>query len=243
MKLSTFKYLLSALVVLLALFPQSVKSGDNTLSMYTLPAPTLQIDQSAFKQEETTVSRYERITRRYQNFWRSLIPNQIKLQYAGSIGLVSASAGWHYGHAKRVWETDLYFGFLPKYSSRHDHATMTLKQSYVPFRITINEGFQIEPLACGLFFNTIFGDEFWNSQPDKYPKHYYGFPTKIRANVFLGQRLRFPIPSEKRHHANCISFYYELSTCDLYLASYVTNNFISLTDILSLSFGLKFDLF
>ena len=120
---------------------------------------------------------------------------------------------------------------------------MTLKQSYVPFRITINEGFQIEPLACGLFFNTIFGDEFWNSQPDKYPKHYYGFPTKIRANVFLGQRLRFPIPSEKRHHANCISFYYELSTCDLYLASYVTNNFISLTDILSLSFGLKFDLF
>ncbi len=188
-------------------------------------------------------TRYERSTERYKSFWRNLIPNQTKLQYAGSIGLVSASAGWHYGHAHRVWESDIYLGFLPRYNTRRSRLTMALKQSYVPFRISINEGFGIEPLACGLFFSTIFGEEFWSNQPAKYPKHYYGFSTKIRANLFVGQRLRFPIPSEKRRRSNCISLYYELSTSELYLISYCTNRYLTLQDILSLSFGLKFDLF
>ena len=59
----------------------------------------------------------------------------------------------------------------------------------------------------------------------------------------MGQRLRFPIPDEKRRRSNSITLYYELSTSELYLISYCTNRFLSMSDILSLAFGLKFDLF
>lgn len=190
-----------------------------------------------------TPSRYERSTERYKNFWHKLIPNQTKLQYAGSIGLISASAGWHYGHDHHTWESDLFIGYLPRYNTRRSRLTGALKQSYIPFRININRHFDIEPLTCGIFLSTIFGEEFWGNQPSKYPKHYYGFSTKVRANLFVGQRLRFPIPDEKRRRSNSITLYYELSTSELYLISYCTNRFLTMSDILSLAFGLKFDLF
>lgn len=188
-------------------------------------------------------NRYERSTEKYKNFWHKLIPNQTKLQYAGSIGLISASAGWHYGHNHHTWESDLFIGYLPRYNTRRSRLTGALKQSYIPFRININEHFDIEPLTCGIFLSTIFGEEFWGNQPSKYPKHYYGFSTKVRANLFVGQRLRFPIPDEKRRRSNSITLYYELSTSELYLISYCTNRFLTMSDILSLAFGLKFDLF
>lgn len=188
-------------------------------------------------------SRYDYRIRRYHNFWMRLVPNQFKVQYAGSIGMVAAAAGWHYGRQGRTWETDLYLGYLPKDYTRTARTTMTLKQSYVPFRLRLSENFDIEPLACGMFFNTVFGEEFWGAQPSKYPRRYYGFSTKFRTNIFVGQRLRFDIPSQHRRHGNALSLYYELSTNELYLISYATNKYLSLRDILSLALGIKMELF
>lgn len=179
----------------------------------------------------------------YENFWRSLIPTHVEMQYAGSIGVASVGLGWHYGHHKRVWETDVLFGYLPSFHTRHKKLTMTVKQSYIPFRIPICSNVSFEPLSTGLFFNTIFDDQFWASQPDKYPKKYYGFSTKIRTNIFIGERLRYEIPSSRRKHARSISAYYEISTNDLYVVSYATNKYLSLIDILSLGLGVKFEFF
>ena len=187
--------------------------------------------------------KYRKRIERYNRFWHGLIPSQVKLQYAGSIGLFSVGMGWHYGHQRRTWETDLLLGYLPSFHTRESRITMTAKQSYVPFRLKVYENWQWEPLSCGLFFNTIFGERFWSSQPSKYPKHYYGFSTSIRANIFIGERLRYQIPTHKRHRISSISLYYELSTCDLYLISAIPNSYLSLKDILSLSFGLKYDFF
>jgi hypothetical protein len=75
------------------------------------------------------------------------------------------------------------------------------------------------------------------------PNTIMAFSTKFRTNVFLGERIRYLIPSQFRKRHNSISAYYELSTSDLYLVSYATNHYLSLWDILSLSFGLKFELF
>lgn len=179
----------------------------------------------------------------YENFWNSLIPTHVEMQYAGSIGVVSVGLGWHYGHHRRVWETDVLFGYLPSFHTRHKKLTMTVKQSYIPFRIQLFDNVSFEPLSTGLFFNTIFDDQFWSSQPDKYPKKYYGFPTKVRTNIFIGERLRYEIPSARRKHARSISAYYEISTNDLYIVSYATNKYLSLFDILSLGLGVKFEFF
>ncbi len=197
-----------------------------------------------FDSLQTRSSRYERIVRRYNKFWMGMVPSQIKVQYAGSIGLFSIGMGWHYGgHQHRKWETDIQFGYLPRYHRRTGNLIITARESYIPFRVRLGDDLDIEPLSCGLFFSSIYGEEFWREQPSRYPRKYYGFSTAIRTNVFLGQRLRFAIPSSVRKRNNSITAYYELSASELDIISFTTNRWVTLWDILSLSLGIKFDLF
>lgn len=190
----------------------------------------------------TRRSVYERHTERYRNVWHRLIPNQTTMQYAGSIGFLSIGTGWHYGRDNK-WETDLLIGFVPRYESDKAKATLTLKERFIPWKAELGRSWQLEPFTTGLFFNTIFGEDFWANPPSRYPKKYYGFPTKIRSHVFIGQRIRYKIPASQRRYSNSLALYYELSTCDLYIASAFGNRAIRLGDILSLSFGLQFEIF
>ncbi len=178
---------------------------------------------------------------RYKEFWQGLIPNQTVVQYAGSIGIMSFGMGWHY--YKDKWETELLLGWVPANSTSETMPSFTIKQRFIPWHFKLNDNFVLEPFTTGLFFNTIFGENFWRKEPSKYPSSYYGFPTNIRTNVFIGQRLKFDIPSNKRKYNKSISLYYELSTCDLYIVSYALNKRISIDDILSLAIGLRFEIF
>ncbi|MBB3895629.1 hypothetical protein GGR07_001961 [Bacteroides pyogenes] len=147
--------------------------------------------------------------------------------------------GWDYGKRSQ-WETDLLLGFIPKHSSKRAKLTMTLKQNYMPWSVGLGERFSVEPLACGLYMNTVFGHEFWVREPERYPKGYYGFSSKIRFHIFVGQRLTYDIDPQWRFMAKSVTFFYEISTCDLYLVSAATNSYLRPRDYLSLSFGLKF---
>lgn len=203
------------------------------------PVPVVVAADSATRQVET---RYERRTDHYRNFWRKVIPNQFTAQYAGSIGVVALGMGWHYGKHKN-WETDLLLGFVPKYNSAENKITFTAKERYVPWHLNISSHWMVEPLTTGLFFSSIFGEDFWSKEPSRYPDRYYGFSTRIRANVFLGERITYRIPSKKRHFFSSLSAYYELSTSDMYIISALPNKNIRFSDILSLSFGLRLSVF
>lgn len=195
------------------------------------------------KEEAEVQSRYDRRVHRYRKRWEALIPTHTKLQFAGNMGLLSIGTGWDYGK-RNQWETDILFGFLPKYESKRAKVTFTLKQNYIPWSLSIKNGpWSIEPLACGLYFNTVFGDEFWVNEPERYPKGYYGFSSKIRIHAFLGQRITCVIPPRLRIRAREITWFYELSTSDLYLISAIGNKHLKPQDYLSLSFGVKLQLF
>lgn len=185
--------------------------------------------------------KYKKRVEGYQEFWESLIPTYTKLQYAGGMGLMNFGVGWSYGK-RHQWETDLFLGFIPKYSSDNTKITLTLKQNFIPWQMPLNKRFTLEPLTCSLYFNTVFSDEFWTKEPDRYPSGYYGFSTRVRTHISIGQRLRFNIPDSKRFFSRSITAFYEISTCDLYLANAFTNH-LGLDDYLRLSFGLKFDIF
>ena len=185
---------------------------------------------------------YDRRTTHYRNFWRKVIPNQFTAQYAGSIGVAALGVGWHYGKHKN-WETDLLLGFLPKYNSAENKVTFTVKERYVPWHLNIGSRWMVEPLTTGLFFSSIFGEDFWSKEPSRYPDRYYGFSTRVRANIFLGERLTYRIPSKKRHFFRSVTAYYELSTCDMYIISAIPNKNVRLSDILSLAFGLRLNVF
>ena len=121
----------------------------------------------------------------------------------------------------------------------HSHVTFTIKQQYTPWHIPINNSIEIEPLNCSFFANTIFGEEFWMTEPDKYPTRYYGFSTKLRFNLGIGQSINFDIIPEKRRRSRMVSLYYELSVCELNIVN-MFNRYIGLDDVVCLGVGIRY---
>ena len=187
-------------------------------------------------------TRYDRRIHRYRKRWYSLVPTYSKLQFAGNMGLLSVGFGWDYGKHNQ-WETHLLFGYLPKADSDRGKLTMTLKQTFLPWSFSFGKGWMLEPLSCGIYFNTVFGSEFWGNQPSRYPDKYYEpLNTEVRINAFLGQRITLNIPENKRKFVKSVSAFYEVSTCDLYLRLAVMERKVSVWDILGLSVGVKFQI-
>lgn len=171
--------------------------------------------------------------------WKIIKPEHSKIHYAGSMGFLSVSAGWDYGKDK--WETDIFMGYLPRYSGFKGHPTFTLKQTFIPWKRQQNKNIIFEPLTTGLFINKIFEEDFWTHLPEKYPDNYYWGPTNLRLNLFIGERITFMLPEEYR--LEYLSFYYEINTNDLYLITHIQNpNTVRLTDIFKVSFGVKLKL-
>ena len=184
-------------------------------------------------------SRYDKRVLRYRKHWAALIPTQFVIQNAGNMGMVSAGIGWHYGK-RRQWETHLLWGYIPKHESTRCKLTMTLKENYIPWSIDLKRGWSIEPLSASIYLNTVYGHEFWKSQPNRYPDDYYQFmSTKFRLNIALGQQITWQIPTEKRRRHQSVTLFYEVSTCDLYIRAKVLEHSIPLKDIIGLSIGVK----
>ena len=196
---------------------------------------------------EVKESKYEHVMDRRAKAWASLIPTHFVIQNAGNMGVLSMGIGWSYGK-NRKWETDLLFGIIPRHDSSRAKFTTTLKGNYIPWRIDLTPNkaasaahWKIEPLTVSLYLNTVYGHEFWKSQPSRYPDKYYEFmSTKFRLNAAFGQRIMLKIPDNKRKIHNRIALFYEVSTCDLYVRSLFQGQDVSVGDIIGLSIGLKF---
>ena len=166
MRLSSFKTALMTIAVATSIqaaatSAQAVATTDDGRSDMTLDEPTaIQTSKDTATIDSTVATTaYDRRIHRYRRHWNALIPTQHILQFCGNMGVVSAGIGWDYGR-RRQWETQLLFGYVPKYDSRNAKITMTLKQNYIPWSIYIKDGWSIEPLQCGLYLNTVFGHDF-----------------------------------------------------------------------------------
>lgn len=206
-----------------------------------LPVSAQTMDSMKVKTDSLR-TKYEKRVHRYREGWGNIIPTYLKVQYAGGMGMFSFGFGWDYGHHNQ-WETDLLFGYLPRFDSSDSKLTMTLKQNFIPWQVSLGREYNFNPITCGIYFNTVFDDQFWVNEPDRYPKGYYGFSSKIRTHIFVGQRFTCNIRDSRIRHWKDITFFYEFSTCDLYIVSAFTNKYLKLTDIISLSLGLKFQIF
>lgn len=205
---------------------------------------TVEMDSvsNAYEAEmQRKIDRYEQRIEKYNNFFNSLVPDFVRFQFAGSVGLVNAGCGWEHGKQKK-FETDIMLGFVPKYEKDAAFVTFTARETYVPWTKPLyGEKFTFQPLACGVFVNSVLNSEYWTREPDRYPNgNYYRFSSKLRIHVFVGQRYTLNIPREKRFMSRSISGMWELSTCDLYLVSKAVNKTLPWYEILSLSLGVKF---
>lgn len=174
--------------------------------------------------------------------WERIIPTHVKAQYAGGMGVLSVGCGWDYGRKCR-WETDVMVGFLPKcYTTNAAHATFTVRQNYIPWSISCCGRFAIEPFTCGAYLSVISGEEYWLHEPAKYPGNtYYGFPTRLFAYVYVGQRMTLHTP--RAGALGSITLYYELGAHHFDIIAKATNKSLSLADIIHFSVGVKFQLY
>lgn len=197
----------------------------------------LQAQSVAMESDSVKASKYEQRLTRGKEFWQRLAPNLYSVQFAGGMGMFSAGVGWDYGSSDQ-WETHLSVGFLPNRYGNPVYWTATLKENYMPWRVAIGHSpIELRPLCVALGLNSILHGDFWTSEPDRYPGGYYGFSSRLRFILGVGQRLTVNIPYERRRLGRQLSVYYEVSTCDLYVRQKVLCGSIPLKDIITIGIG------
>jgi hypothetical protein len=168
---------------------------------------------------------------------RNWLPRKsyVSLQYAGSIGTVSA--GYFRASQNNKFEIGLTYGYLPKTLGGEIH-TIALKTNFNPFRIIIKEQIMIEPIQVGSFVTQNFGKDlslYWSGA--QYPDDYYWWSRSVRIHLYLGSQMSYKI---KHKYIDRIGLYIEANTNDLYISSFSGNNqALKITDIIFLGVGVK----
>lgn len=250
----TFSLLLSTVVC-----SGWARTRSNDTTFYATPLDTVVVIDS-IRAERLAYQLYRERVARAKRRWLRAVPNIATIQYAGDIGFAAVGIGWDYGKNDR-WETHIQLGFLPKWSNDHANLTFTLRENLVPWSIGLGSRrwedknarrpgqplpwsrlaiASVEPVVFTMFLNTIFDDDFWLHEPDKYGGSYYRFSSKIRVHLGVGSRLSYNIPRNRRKHFDRISLYYQLTTYDLAIISAIPNKSLTLGDILCLGVGLQY---
>lgn len=166
-----------------------------------------------------------------------LRPTHMSCQSGGGMGVVSLGTGWNYGSHRR-WGTDIFIGLVPKYNSSSAKVSLAFKENFIPWHIRVNDNFSLEPLTSSIYFTTLISEKVWSHLPERYSHGYYMLPTKIRANISLGQRIKWHLP-QKASLLDSISAYYEIGTCDIYVLSAAGNSEVRFHELLQLCIGVR----
>lgn len=168
-------------------------------------------------------------------------PRHLVVQTGGGLGMVAAGTGYEFWD-KRT-EVDVLLGFVPARYAGNSLVIVSAKLLYSPPAWTLPLGtkWQVRPLTAGAYVSHTRGNAN-DGKRGQYPEGYYWFSTNTRVGPLLGSRLTHILPTKASEQPRSLSFYYELSTNDLYLLSYVQNTRgLSLDDITVLSLGVKVD--
>jgi len=166
------------------------------------------------------------------------IPSNIRLQYAGNIGMFSIGPSWSF-FKKRI-DFEYSMGFVPKFDAEQTIYITAIKGIYIPkldFRV---RKVIIKPLSVGLTFSYTFGNRFNKYQDtDQYPKGYYWWGTSRRYALLYRADIYAKINEKK---IKGLSFYLEASIWDLGFYNYAhSSNYsqLSLWDVTTLGIGTK----
>ena len=160
-----------------------------------------------------------------------IVPDQLKLQYAGSIGFISAGAGYEW--AKQKINGDLYYGFVPAGVGGVDIHTITTKFTWLPLSKTLDNHIKIDFLTAGILINYAFGKRYHLFSDTKNTFVYYGFPTAAHFAIFEGGGIS----------KGKFGLYYELGITDKNIASFISNTkAIPFFEIVNIGLGAKYSL-
>ena len=162
------------------------------------------------------------------------LPDYMKIQYAGNIGFMSVGPGYEWW--REIAQTDILYGYVPKYKGNAIIHTFTLKNTFRLYQFKINQKYNISP-TIGFSVSLEPGKNSYLRVPDKYPDGYYS-TNGIYGGLNVGLKSRVGL-NEKRYFSS-VEAYVELNT----IAEYVYYNIIAQEDweddILSVALGFNF---
>jgi len=164
----------------------------------------------------------------------SLIPDYLKIQYAGNIGFISLGTG--YSFFKDRINMDVFYGYVPSRIGGKDIHMITQKNTLSPIKLKLGETYTLFPLTAGFLVNFALGDNYVLKWPSHYPRGYYK-PTACYTGEFLGMRLK---KKESYGPIEEWEVYIEVGTITPYLQACIDNDYIKVKDIISLAVGSSF---
>lgn len=172
--------------------------------------------------------------------FKFLIPKDLVIQHAGSIGFGSIGAGYRLFKNKRG-NLDFNYGYVPEQRGGELHI-LSAKFAYRPWEIKISDGISLYPANPGIFFSYHLGKQFdlyWDK--DTYEEGYYWWSTALRPHISVSTELKLDgLKVLKTSKIKGVSLYSELNTNELYMVSYFQNSdVLSPSDIFKLGLGLR----
>lgn len=172
--------------------------------------------------------------------FKFLIPDEAIVQFAGSIGYVSAGVGYELFKNKRG-NLDLLYGFVPGNKGGVLNIA-TMKFAYKPWMIKIKDWAKIYPVNPGVFVSYTFHEELsYRFSTDQYPKGYYFWSEALRPHLSISNEVELNARKLLKGSAiKAISVYSELNTNDYYLINYFQSmSALNPSDIFALGLGLR----
>ncbi|TGE15071.1 hypothetical protein [Hymenobacter elongatus] len=166
-------------------------------------------------------------------------PRHLVLQTGGGLGMVAVGAGYTYLNDKV--ETDILLGYVPKKFAGSTLTLASAKLLYSPFTVRLSDQWQVKPVSVGAYLSYTHGT-LNDEERGQYTKDYYWFSSDTRYGPLAGGRVTYVRPTKGNGRPRTVSLYYDLSSNDLYLHSYLTNTKgLSISQILVLGLGVKVD--
>jgi len=158
-----------------------------------------------------------------------LVPDFVRMQYAGQAGLVSFGPGYSWWH--RQVEMSASYGYVPLWVADRRVHVFSERNSFSFGSLDLPRHFALEPVLAGVAANVTLGNQYQLFLP-KAQRDYY-WPDALYFWVFTGAKLDYLPPAPRRLRG--IGTQLEVGTINQYLKSYRENREVDLGDILSLS--------
>ena len=163
------------------------------------------------------------------------IPDYVKAQFAGNIGLVSLGVG--YQLFNEALYSELLYGFVPEWASKADNIHLiTIKNTFPIFRKKIGKNLTIAPIA-GFTTTLDIGTNSFTTLPSIYPQGYY-VPTAVHFTLFGGALIHKDFKQPKTFKG--VDFYLEFGTVETYLWYALATKEVDLIDVFSADIGVNF---
>jgi hypothetical protein len=163
----------------------------------------------------------------------ALLPDYLRLQYAGQAGMVSMGPGYSWWHRKV--ESGLSYGYVPALVGDRNIHIFSQKNSLSLARFHI-QGIFLEPAVVGMATHVSIGDKYQLLLP-KAQRDYY-WPDGLYFWVFSGAKAGYMF--RKPTYVSGLSAQLEVGTINQYWKAYTANESVSLDDILSLAISTQF---